>query len=667
MRKISFAAMAGLLIGLASCSTDIPEGPGKVLENETQTFVKISLVSSDGLTRSQGSEADDALFEDGLDDENTVKNILLVFYDGAENYVGDATIDAEKQEIKYEDGNDDLTIARFLTATAEVNLPENTNHPAYVVAFVNPTKASGDLKNLEKLSDLSKVLRRNSDVSPLGMTMNNSVYYDEVLGQPVFATPVDFTSHFFKTKEEAERMPALDITVERVQAKVELESMGTVNEFNSSESNPDYTLQFVPEKWFVNATEKNTFLIKNYRGGSQNFRNYIDLADYSSNLDFNTLKDRFDDAGDYRQNRINESRRKRSYWALDPTYFSNGDDEYPEVSYDVSYTNANNVTINEGAKLYPLTYRSYNDIKDDMNKSFEYCLENTMNIATLKSDRAKSTMSSVVMLGHYVIKDNKTGQNVFDGLEAKNDEAFYIRHDSDKAKTILLNDENAINYFLDHIGTVLYVKVPKKNENGSDSEEFDYQPLTAAHVDKGIGGISYNDFKLVHPSKIDADVLGQAVVSEQWRTLNFSSENDDMLGKYYVYDVVGNGYGYIQLDKERLHSMHKVLYSAFGLVEKFSNGKAYFNVPLKHIFYNSAKYDNKTNSNAFDAEKVQLGDYGVVRNHVYKLKINSISGLGSGIGDLNQPIVPPTEVENYYISARLNILKWRIVSQSVDL
>lgn len=686
MKKFSFFAMAAsLMFGLASCSTDAPNEPGKVLENETKTFVKISLVSTDGdMTRAAEGEADDDQFETGIDSENSVKNVLLVFYDEAEKYVGNARIkvDEADKDLSYVGADDDLTIARALTTVAEVNLPENTNHPAYVVAFVNPTRLSDDLSNIEKMSDLTKVIRQRSDVSINGMTMNNSVYYDEALGQPVFATRVDFTKQFFKTEDDAKKSTEniINITVERVQAKVVLsnlaelvkENSGKIAPFKSSETNPEYTLQFVPEKWFVNATEKNTFLIKNYRSGSTNYTDITKLADFSGFLDFNTLKnDRFN-VGDNRHLQFNEPRRLRSYWALDPTYFFTEEGQYPSISYDVSYVNqaGNTINNNNDAKAYPLSYRSYNDIPADLSKQFEYCLENTMNVATLKSARAKSALTSVVMLGHYEIKD-KNNVVVFDG--STSDKTFYIRHDSDKDKTILLDDNAAKDYFLEHSGAVLYVKVPKLNQDGSESAtEFEMQPLTAAHVKNGVAGTAYSDFKLVHPTRIcsaeGADVLGQAVVSEQWRTLTFASENNAILNKYYIYEQVGpNGYDYVPLDKDRLHTIHKNLYSAFGLVESFKNGKAYFNVPLKHIFYNPALYDENKASNDFDAEKAQLGDYGVVRNHVYQLTINGIQGLGSGIGDLNQPIVPPTEVDNYYIAAKLNILKWRIVSQSVDL
>ncbi len=61
--------------------------------------------------------------------------------------------------------------------------------------------------------------------------------------------------------------------------------------------------------------------------------------------------------------------------------------------------------------------------------------------------------------------------------------------------------------------------------------------------------------------------------------------------------------------------------------------------------------------------------YGVIRNHVYKLNLQSIKGVGVPVFDPDQEIYPkkPTEEELFYLAARVNILKWKIVNQTVDL
>lgn len=84
----------------------------------------------------------------------------------------------------------------------------------------------------------------------------------------------------------------------------------------------------------------------------------------------------------------------------------------------------------------------------------------------------------------------------------------------------------------------------------------------------------------------------------------------------------------------------------FADLLEWENGKAYYYTNIKH-------FNNL---------------YGVVRNHVYQLTINSIKGFGipAGVGDVTVPDTPE-DVEYENLAATINILKWRVVSQEVDL
>lgn len=59
---------------------------------------------------------------------------------------------------------------------------------------------------------------------------------------------------------------------------------------------------------------------------------------------------------------------------------------------------------------------------------------------------------------------------------------------------------------------------------------------------------------------------------------------------------------------------------------------------------------------------------GVVRNHWYDITLKSIKGLGTPVFDPTQDISPDKpEEENYYVAAEIKILKWKMVTQEVDL
>ncbi len=59
---------------------------------------------------------------------------------------------------------------------------------------------------------------------------------------------------------------------------------------------------------------------------------------------------------------------------------------------------------------------------------------------------------------------------------------------------------------------------------------------------------------------------------------------------------------------------------------------------------------------------------GVVRNHIYDLTLNSIKGIGTPVFDPKDVIIPdrPKDEELWYLSARVNVLAWRLVKQTVD-
>lgn len=84
----------------------------------------------------------------------------------------------------------------------------------------------------------------------------------------------------------------------------------------------------------------------------------------------------------------------------------------------------------------------------------------------------------------------------------------------------------------------------------------------------------------------------------------------------------------------------------------WKNGYTYYFTDIKH--------DLTTGT---PAERLS----GVVRNHVYKLTLNSIQGLGVSVPDPTKEIDPETpSAEFYSLNATVNILQWKIVEQSVD-
>ena len=80
-------------------------------------------------------------------------------------------------------------------------------------------------------------------------------------------------------------------------------------------------------------------------------------------------------------------------------------------------------------------------------------------------------------------------------------------------------------------------------------------------------------------------------------------------------------------------------------------GKAYYYIPIKHL--------GSDNS---------VAQYGVVRNHWYKVKVNSLKGFGTPVYAADKTIIPTMpDDSNTYLAAQINVLQWRVVSQDVNL
>lgn len=89
---------------------------------------------------------------------------------------------------------------------------------------------------------------------------------------------------------------------------------------------------------------------------------------------------------------------------------------------------------------------------------------------------------------------------------------------------------------------------------------------------------------------------------------------------------------------------------AHHVVDLWEGGRAYYFTNIKH--------HGPANS---------VFEYGVVRNHVYKLTLSSIKGLGVPVVNPDEPIIPENpEDKLFYVGAKVRILKWRIVNQNVN-
>ena len=83
----------------------------------------------------------------------------------------------------------------------------------------------------------------------------------------------------------------------------------------------------------------------------------------------------------------------------------------------------------------------------------------------------------------------------------------------------------------------------------------------------------------------------------------------------------------------------------------YKSGQTYYYIDIEHLGKAAAKY-------------------GVVRNHVYEINVNSIKGYGTPVFIPNSNIVTPEYPEleqESYVAARINVLSWKVVQQGVEI
>lgn len=87
----------------------------------------------------------------------------------------------------------------------------------------------------------------------------------------------------------------------------------------------------------------------------------------------------------------------------------------------------------------------------------------------------------------------------------------------------------------------------------------------------------------------------------------------------------------------------------------YANGQSYFFTTVQQ--------------NGFTGQTDALA--GVIRNHIYNITVMGLTGLGTPVIDPDMPINPDTPGEDdetpSYLSAKINILQWRVVNQGAVL
>jgi len=295
----------------------------------------------------------------------------------------------------------------------------------------------------------------------------------------------------------------------------------------------------------------------------------------------------------------------RSYWGESHNY---GAGTYPTnfANGTVGTTDGKDLSNNN----YTLDYISWTNSKKAYG-TVDYCAENTNSAAFLNgAANFHSTVTEVILKANVVDANGK-------GVDL-------IRYDN-----MLYTQNGYINRLFIKVNPQLYVLV-------SDGK---YRQITTTDVtyslkDEGDGRVSV-EFTLKdgtyyshNGETYTADANAQTTLTTKFTT-HFSTEK-----------------------------------TAGNLAKHYKDGMMYYNIPIEHL-------RTQTDGSPYNANseiEVLEAEYGVVRNHFYKITVSSISQLGTAVHDPDEEIVPnPGENITYYVGAQINILSWKIVNQSANL
>lgn len=148
-------------------------------------------------------------------------------------------------------------------------------------------------------------------------------------------------------------------------------------------------------------------------------------------------------------------------------------------------------------------------------------------------------------------------------------------------------------------------------------------------------------------SKDDIDFKNSDGTMQQYRvTPTLANDPTGTTKKYYTKTTSGTTPTFTEVDKDKVLAAIEA-----DKAEIRKDGRAYYYVPIKHL-----------------GGTGELAEYGIVRNHFYKITLSGITGFGTPVYDPDKVVDPAVPTyEDTYLAARVQVLQWRVVNQNASL
>lgn len=147
-------------------------------------------------------------------------------------------------------------------------------------------------------------------------------------------------------------------------------------------------------------------------------------------------------------------------------------------------------------------------------------------------------------------------------------------------------------------------------------------------------------------SKDDIDFKKPDGTMQQYRVTPTLAADPAGTKKYYTKTNTGTTPTFTEVPKAKVLAAIEA-----DKAEIRRDGRAYYYVPIKHL-----------------GGPGELAEYGIVRNHFYKITLTGITGFGTPVYDPDKVVKPAVPTyQDTYLAARVQVLQWRVVNQNASL
>lgn len=299
--------------------------------------------------------------------------------------------------------------------------------------------------------------------------------------------------------------------------------------------------------------------------------------------------------------------------------FANWYDEAAKRTFwaqDPNYSGSEEYVFGRTPEDEPGTYKnvkylSWNDAAQNKVDSYNYMYENTTDKASARVNGGELANVPTILIAAHV-ETAKTGSD-------------WERQDIYKFGGLFYTNKSLKNYAAEQIlkGKLHWEYTTAEGLKTASVLPDQVKSKIVANVADNSGSVKVEVEALTAPAE-GAKLMKEGEPASEIESANWAKTVEDIL----------NGENGFNIAKKELVC--------------FKNGMCYYQVPIKH---NQA------------AEDVT---YGTVRNHIYELTLSKIAKIGNPVFNPEEKLVLiPGEEKNYYVSAELKVLKWRVVTQDV--